>query len=219
MYDPPMDIAYRFGEPSKLYLNVTNRCTNRCGFCIRYHAEGVGGSSLWGGSEPDLDTLLAAVEAMRGPEPFREITWCGFGEPTYRLDLITAAAPYLRGVSRSIRLNTNGHACLIHGQDVIGELTAAVDDVSVSLNAPNRRRYLELCRPDPASLAATGSGAPEGQPGPRDFWEAMLDFLTRSPGHFRSVQASVVGAVLTPDEIEASRELARSLRVELFRVR
>jgi TatD family-associated radical SAM protein len=219
MYDPPMDIAYRFGDPSKLYLNVTNRCTNRCGFCIRYHADGVGGSSLWGGSEPDLDTLLTAVEAMRGPEPFREITWCGFGEPTYRLDLVTAAAPYLRGASRSIRLNTNGHACLIHGQDVLPELAAAVDDVSVSLNAPNRRRYLELCRPDTASVLATGTGAPEGQSGPRDFWEAMLDFLARSPGRFRSVQASVVGAVLTPDEIEASRELARSLGGELFRVR
>jgi TatD family-associated radical SAM protein len=221
MYDPAMDIAYRFGDPSKLYLNVTNRCTNRCGFCIRYHADGVGGSSLWGGSEPDLDALLTAVEAMRGSEPFREITWCGFGEPTYRLDLVTAATPYLRGASRSIRLNTNGHACLIHGRDVLGELTAAVDDVSVSLNAPNRRRYLELCRPDPASvaMATTGTGAPEGQPGPRDFWEAMLDFLARSPGRFRSVQASVVGAVLTPDEIEASRELARSLGVELFRVR
>jgi TatD family-associated radical SAM protein len=244
MYDPPMDIAYRFGDPSKLYLNVTNRCTNRCGFCIRYHADGVGGSNLWGGSEPDLDTLLTAVEAMRGPEPFREVTWCGFGEPTYRLDLITAAAPYLRGASRSIRLNTNGHACLIHGRDVLGELAAAVDDVSVSLNAPNRRRYLELCRPDSESVAATGSGAPEGQPvpegssanagqatiavtpgdpgresAPRDFWEAVLDFLTRSPGRFRSVQASVVGAVLSAEEIGASRELARSLGVELFRVR
>lgn len=239
-----MDIAYRFGDPSKLYLNVTNRCTNRCGFCIRYHADGVGGSSLWGGSEPDLDTLLTAVEAMRGPEPFREITWCGFGEPTYRLDLVMAAAPHLRGASRSVRLNTNGHACLIHGRDVLPELAAAVDDISVSLNAPSRRRYLELCRPDTASVGPAGPGAPEGQSGPegsrakagqaaiaadprdpshesmpRDFWEATLDFLARSPGRFRSVQASVVGAVLTPDEIEASRELARSLGVELFRVR
>jgi TatD family-associated radical SAM protein len=244
MYDPPMDIAYRFGDPSKLYLNVTNRCTNHCGFCIRYHADGVGGGSLWGGPEPGLDTLLAAVEAMRGPELFREITWCGFGEPTYRLDLVTAAAPHLRRASRSIRLNTNGHACLIHGRDVLAELAAAADDVSVSLNAPNRRRYLELCRPDPLSVAAAGTSAQGGQPGPegldgkagqatiaadprdpgresrpRDFWEAMLDFLARAPRRFRSVQASVVGAVLTPDEIEASRELAQSLGVELFRVR
>lgn len=219
MYDASMDIAYRFGDPSKLYLNVTNRCTNRCGFCIRYHADGVGDGSLWGGPEPGLDGLLAAVEAMRGPEPFREITWCGFGEPTYRLDLICAAAPHLRRAARSIRLNTNGHACLIHGRDVLQELAAAVDDVSVSLNAPNRGRYLELCRPDPASVTVPetdGTGEPQG---PRGFWESMLDFLARSPDRFRSVQASVVGAVLTPDEIEASHALARSLGVELFRVR
>ena len=251
-----MDIAYRFGDPSKLYLNVTNRCTNRCGFCIRYHADGVGDGNLWGGPEPDLDALLTAVEARRGSEPFHEITWCGFGEPTYRLDLVTAAAPHLRRASHSIRLNTNGHACLIHGRDVLPELAAAVDDVSVSLNAPNRRRYLELCRPDPASVAAAGTDAQEGHPGPegltgkadmegsegqasragqariaadprnlgiertpRDFWGAMLDFFARAPGRFRSVQASVVGAVLTPDEIEASRALAQSLGVELFRVR
>jgi TatD family-associated radical SAM protein len=217
-----MDIAYRFGDPAKLYLNVTNRCTNRCGFCVRYHADGVGDGSLWGGPEPDLDTLLVAVEAMHGAEPFREIIWCGFGEPTYRLDLVTAATPHLRRISRSIRLNTNGHACLIHGRDVLAELAAAVDDVSVSLNAPSRRRYLDLCLPDPSSVTAAataGTGNPGGQSGPRDFWEAMLDFLARAPGRFRSVQASVVGAVLTPDEIEASRELARSLGIELFRVR
>jgi TatD DNase family protein len=219
MYDPFMDIAYRFGDPSRLYLNATNRCTNRCSFCIRYHADGVGGGSLWGGPEPDLGTLLAAVEAMRGREPFREITWCGFGEPTYRLDLVTAAAVHLRRASRSIRINTNGHACLIHGRDVLGDLAAAVDDVSVSLNAPNRRKYLELCRSDPTSVAAVGIGAPGGQPGPPDFWEAMLGFLARAPAVFRGVQASVVGAVLTPDEIEGSRTLARALGVELFRVR
>jgi TatD family-associated radical SAM protein len=208
MYDPSMDIAYRFGDPSRLYLNVTNRCTNRCSFCIRNNADGVGDGSLWGGPEPGLDTLLAAVEAKHGREPFREIIWCGFGEPTYRLDLITAAAPHLHRAARSIRLNTNGHASLIHGRDALPELAAAVDDVSVSLNAPNLGRYLELCRPDP------GPRTP-----PDVFWKSMLDFLSASPSRFRSVQASVVGAVLTPDEIAASRQLARSLGVELFRVR
>ncbi len=212
MYDPPMDIAYRFGDPSRLYLNVTNRCTNRCGFCIRYHATGVGDGDLWGGTEPDLDALLAAVAARRGREPFREITWCGFGEPTYRLDLIVAAAPHLRRAAGSIRLNTNGHAGLIHGRDVLPELATAVDDVSVSLNAPNRERYLELCRPDPEAAPAERAPTP-------DFWEAMLDFLARSQGRFRSVQVSVVGSVLTPDEIEASRALALSLGVTRFRVR
>jgi TatD family-associated radical SAM protein len=239
-----MDIAYRCGDLSKLYLNPTNRCTNRCGFCIRYHADGVGDGLLWGGPEPDLEALLAAVEAKRGAEPFREITWCGFGEPTCRLDLITGAAIHLRRVASSLRLNTNGHACLIHGRDVLPELAAAVDDVSVSLNAPTRERYVELCRPDRTEVGPSGnpgasaseaqaeapkappdSAVPAGAavrlhaPTPGDFWDATLDFLARSVGRFRSVQASVVGAVLKPREITASRELARSLGVERFRVR
>jgi TatD family-associated radical SAM protein len=222
-----MDIAYRCGDLSKLYLNPTNRCTNRCGFCLRYHANGVGDGLLWGGPEPDLAALLAAVEAKRGAAPFSEITWCGFGEPTFRLDLITGASLPLRRVGQSIRLNTNGHACLIHGRDVLPELAAAVDDVSVSLNAPTRERYVELCRPDPAEAessrgqaAPTGAlSLPRGAPTPDEFWDATLDFLARSPGCFRRVQVSVVGAVLTPAEIEAAAALARSLGVDRFRVR
>jgi TatD family-associated radical SAM protein len=207
-----MDIAYRFGDASRLYLNPTNRCTNRCGFCIRDQRPGMGDGSLWGGPEPDLPELLSAVEAKRGPAPFLEVVWCGFGEPTYRLDLITGAEWRLRDLSRSIRLDTNGHACLIHGRDVLPELAAAVDDVSVSLNAPSRGRYLELCRPDPASVASHPAD-------PGGFWEATIDFLARSVGMFRSVQASVVGSELSDQEIESARTLALSLGVERFRVR
>ena len=102
---------------------------------------------------------------------------------------------------------------------MLPELAAAVDDVSVSLNAPNRRRYLELCLPDltsiEAGLCSAGVRASTGRVLGGD---AGLS-STRAPRHFRRVQASVVGAVLTPEEIEASRELARSLGVELFRVR
>lgn len=243
-----MDIAYRCGDLSKLYLNPTNRCTNRCGFCIRYHADGVGDGLLWGGPEPDLEAILAAVKAKCGAEPFREVIWCGFGEPTYRLDLITGASPHLRRVAQSIRLNTNGHACLIHGRDVLPELAAAVDDVSVSLNAPTRERYVELCRPEPREVGPTrgqaaaasvatagahvavpkapqdhavwaGTGILSRAPTPDDFWDMTLDFLARSVGRFRRVQASVVGAALESEEIEASRALALSLQVERFRVR
>jgi TatD family-associated radical SAM protein len=208
-----MDWTYHYGDPARLYLNVTNLCTNRCGFCVRYGVPGLGDGNLWGGPEPNLDELLRSIDARHGDRPLHEVVWCGFGEPTVRLDLITAAAPHLRARADSIRLNTNGHACLIHGRDVLPDLAAAVDEVSVSLNAPNRERYVELCAPDPRIL-----GRPDPPP-PEAFWDAMLDFLTRTPRHFRRVQASVVGAVLTEEEIEASRELARSLGVGAFRVR
>ena len=208
-----MEYSYRYGDPDRLYLNVTNHCTNRCPFCVRSHTHSLGGSVLWGGPEPDLKALKEAV-LSRGPlEDFNEFIWCGFGEPTYRLDLITEAADWLRSGGAKIRLNTNGHATLIHGRDVLPELAAAVDVVSVSLNAPNCQRYLELCLPDPGSLLGDAVRSPE------DFWKATLDFLALAPKYFKDVQASVVGFMLSPEEIEEARALAHSMGIDRFRVR
>jgi TatD family-associated radical SAM protein len=226
-----MDWTYHYGDPTRLYLNVTNRCTNRCGFCVRNGARGLGDGLLWGGPEPGQDALLRSIETRHGSSPLREIVWCGFGEPTFRLDLITGAADALRARAGVIRLNTNGHACLIHGRDVLPELAAAVDEVSVSLNAPDAQRYAELCLPDPAALGfgspgsgslgpgSSGSTAASQPESPGRFWDATIDFLTRAPRHFRRVQATVVGAVLAAAEIDACRALARSVGVEAFRVR
>lgn len=185
---------------------------------MRYGTDGLGGAILWGQGvvdEPDLDRLQDAVRARGSFEEFREFIWCGYGEPTFRLSLILQAASWLRSGGATIRLNTNGHACLIHGRDVLAELAQAVDQVSVSLNAPNRQRYAELCRPDPGAFPhPAGSATPETLA-----WEAMLDFLFRAPAYFESVQASVVGFALSKDEIESCRLLARSFGVTQFRVR
>jgi TatD family-associated radical SAM protein len=210
-----MEYAYRFGDPRRLYLNVTNRCTNDCSFCIRCKADGLGGAVLWGKEEPDFRMLKDAVMRHGGLEDFREFVWCGYGEPTFRLELIKEAAAWLRTHGAFIRLNTNGHACLIHGRDVLGELSGAVDMVSVSLNAPNRERYLELCRPDLSHFQAVAGRTVT----PEQLWDVMLDFLSRAPAFFPTVQASVVGSALAVEEIEQSRRLAHSLGVELFRVR
>jgi TatD DNase family protein len=210
-----LDYAYTYGDTRNLYLNATNRCTNRCSFCVRYRTKGLGGAVLWGDDEPDLEQLKAAVH-LRGPfEEIREFIWCGYGEPTFRLDLIREAAPWLRRAGARIRLNTNGHACLIHGRDVLVDLAPAVDEVSVSLNAPNCRRYLELCRPEPRFFAAAGGDASI----PELAWESMIDFLTRAPFYIAKVQASVVGFTLTSEEVESCRLLARSLGIKHFRVR
>jgi TatD DNase family protein len=206
-----MDRAYRFGDPERLYLNVTNRCTNRCGFCVRSHRSRLGDGLLRGEDEPDLDELLEAVEAKGGAHNFREIVWCGYGEPTIRLDLILAASPVLRAAGATLRLNTNGHACLIHGRDVLPELGRVIDRVNVSLNAPFAERYVELCRPDPTTV-------PDGC-APVVFWDATLDFLARAPAHFDEVQASVVGHTLDDDEIESCRELAAKIAGAPLRVR
>lgn len=210
-----MDYAYTYGDTGKLYLNATNRCTNRCSFCVRYRTEGLGDSILWGDDEPDLDRLMEGVYSHGLFEDFREFIWCGYGEPTFRLDLILDAAPRLRSSGATIRLNTNGHACLIHGRDVMPELARAVDEVSVSLNAPDRQKYLEVCRPDPRFFAAAAGEVPL----PEMAWDAMIDFLSRAPDYFKKVQASVVRHALKSGEIEACRLLAHSLGIRHFRVR
>jgi TatD DNase family protein len=204
-----MDYAYAYGDTQRLYLNATNRCTNRCSFCVRNYSKRLGGAYLWGGEEPGFKELRASVLARGSLSKISEFVWCGFGEPTFRLDLIGEAASWLRSEGAKIRLNTNGHACLIHGRDVLPELSKFVDEVSISLNAPNFRRYQELCMPDFSSSATA----------PDVFWKSLLDFLSRAPGFFKSVQASVVGFVLTEKEVEQCRELALSFGIELFRVR
>jgi len=208
-----MDWAYQYRDPETLYLNVTNRCTNRCSFCVRSRTARLGDGVLLGDDEPTLEELLAAVGNRGGPGRFSEIVWCGYGEPTIRLDLILTASPIFRAAEATVRLNTNGHANLIHGRDVLPELGAVVDRVNVSLNAPNEERYIELCRPDP-SVAAD-----EGITSPAVFWEATLDFLTRAPKYIEDVQASVVGHVLDEIEAEQCRRLAAELAGVPLRVR
>ena len=210
-----MDYAYRYGDRGRLYLNATNRCANRCVFCIRNRAGTFGAAELWGDHEPDFSMLQNAILQHGNLEDFTEFIWCGYGEPTFRLDLIAQAASWLRGRGANIRLNTNGQACLIHGRDVLPELGGAVDVVSVSLNAPTAARYLELCRPDPDAFPDPG----KIRAAPEIVWEAMLDFLHRAPEYFKMVQASVTGCSLTSKEIEQSRELAFSLGIKKFRIR
>ena len=60
-----------------------------------------------------------------------------------------------------IRINTNGHANLIHKRDIVPEIKGFIDAVSVSLNAQNAKLYEELSQPN---LDAKRS------------YEAMLDF-------------------------------------------
>jgi len=204
-----MEYAYTYGDSSCLYLNITNRCTNRCSFCVRNYSKGLGNAVLWGGNEPDLKDLRHAILARGSFTEVSEFIWCGFGEPAFRLDLIMESASWLRSNGAKIRLNTNGHGCLIHGRDILPDLSNALDEVSVSLNAPDFIRYNQLCKP-----AFGQSMLP-----PKAFWEATVDFLSRAPAFFKSVQASVVGISLTDEEVERSRELALSLGIEKFRVR
>ena len=159
-----------------LYLNVTNRCTNRCAFCAKNRSFEVKGHDLRLESEPTREEILAAVEGEGDLATWEEVVFCGFGEPLLRLDDVVSVARELRARgARRIRVNTDGLASLVHGRDVVAELEGVVDAVSVSLNAPDADTYERLCRP--------------GLPGA---YEAVLDFLRGAGERLPEATATVV---------------------------
>jgi TatD family-associated radical SAM protein len=144
---PAGTIAYRGG--GSLYLNLTNRCTSACAFCIRSWTDGVYGENLVLDHEPDVDEILRAIEFAFADEPAEEVVFCGFGEPTMRLDAVLAVTEWLRLRRIRSRLDTNGHGQLTNPDvDVPAALAAAgLDAVTVSLNAATPAEYDRVCRP------------------------------------------------------------------------
>ncbi|KYH42303.1 MAG: radical SAM domain protein [Candidatus Bathyarchaeota archaeon B26-1] len=143
-----MSVVYWLGD--RLYLNITNRCPNRCYFCIRNFADGVGGFNLRLKREPAVSEVIKALEEVVNRRFWAEVVFCGFGEPTERLDCILEVSRWLkRYFNIQVRLDTNGQGYLLNeGREVLRELKeAGVDKVSVSLNAHNEETYNAVCRP------------------------------------------------------------------------
>lgn len=131
-----------------LYLNITNRCSANCVFCIRDISDGVYGYNLRLSHEPTVDEIINDLKTL-DLSKYKEVVFTGFGEPTIRLDELLKVTRYLNERNIVVRLDTNGHAGLIHpDRNVISELKeAGLNAVSVSLNAESEELYNELCRP------------------------------------------------------------------------
>jgi GTP 3',8-cyclase len=136
---------------SSLYLNITNQCSNNCWFCIRNFKQGVGGFNLKHIHEPSPTEIFAELEAALTKQRWNEVVFCGFGEPTTRLDVLLDVARWLKthAPTLPLRLDTNGHGYVLNpGRDVAAELKAAgINSVSVSLNGHDAITYGENCRP------------------------------------------------------------------------
>ncbi len=141
--DEPERIAYEIRD--SLYINITNRCTNSCDFCVRAQTSFVKGHNLRLDAEPGVNDILSAVKS---PEKYKEIVFCGYGEPTLRLDVIKTVAGELKKRGVRIRVVTNGHGDIINKRPIACELKGLVDKISVSLNAENAARYDDLCKPE-----------------------------------------------------------------------
>jgi len=191
-------ISYR--AHGNLYLNITNRCSGDCVFCIRNFADGVYGYNLILSRDPSEEEIIAELESQ-DLSKFKEVVFTGLGEPTCRLDTVLHVTGWLHKKGMRVRLDTNGHAALLHpGRDVVAELkSAGLDAVSVSLNAESGERYDELCRP-----------AVEGA------YQALLDFTMNAIEAGIQTRMTVVGH--TGVDIEKCREIAAGLGAN-FKVR
>ena len=141
-FDPPR-IAYKL--KNALYLNVTIRCNADCIFCDRKGEAIVKGHNLKIEKEPDVEEVL---DAIGEPKNYEEIVFCGYGEPTIRLDVIKEVARWVKQKGGRVRLNTDGHGNVINHRNIVPELVGIVDSVSISLNSIDPAQYGELMRLD-----------------------------------------------------------------------
>lgn len=135
--------TYQIGD--NLYINLTNRCSNRCTFCVRNGKEEYEGHALWlKGGEPTVAQVTAEIG---DPKKYNEIVFCGFGEPTYKLAEMREICEYVHKNGGKTRLNTNGHGSVINGRNIAPELKNMLDGVNISLNAPSADEYDAVCLP------------------------------------------------------------------------
>ena len=198
-----MTITYEYEDA--LYVNLTNKCNCNCEFCLR-HGKAQGSiyteDSLWLEREPTRQEALDSF-LSRDVCSYREIVFCGYGEPTYRLDdllwLVDALKERFGAKLPPVRINTNGHANLINGRNVCPELQGRIHTLSISLNSTNAADYVALCHPIQGEVA----------------YQAMLDFAKESAAYVPEVILTIVDKDKTADEIEQCKAIANQLGVTL----
>jgi len=190
----------------KMYINLTNLCTCNCVFCIRDLNPTVEGVDMkLKNQRANADEVILEIQ-RRSDEIGSEVTFCGYGEPMLELESLIKIAKFIKinYPEVKIRVNTNGHANLVHKRDVISELRGLVDSFSVSLNASDARQYKEITRCSfPAEVGFNG----------------MLDFVKSAVQNgIKTYVSVVVGFENTDIDIDKCQEMAASLGA-ILRVR
>jgi TatD DNase family protein len=185
------EIVYRIRD--NLYLNITNRCTNRCSFCVRFSTDYVKGHNLRIPDEPSEEELK---DAISDPSRFKEVVFCGYGEPLLRFDIVKGLARWIKEMGGKVRINTNGHGNIIHGRNILPELRGIVDSLSISLDAQDEETYERICRP--VLKGAFG---------------AVISFISEARKYVPHVQATVVE--MEGVDIGRCRKIADGLGISL----
>lgn len=183
-----------------LYINMTNRCPCSCTFCLRQHGDSVYGSDpLWLEREPSVKEVCDSIDSWN-LNNFDEIVFCGYGEPTERLDDLLLVAKHIKdNYDIKIRINTNGLSDLIHNKKTAPMLKGLIDTVSISLNATNAEDYNKVVRPKFGIIS----------------YEAMKSFTKDCTNYVPNVIMTVVDVVTSKQEQNLAKEICDSLGATL----
>lgn len=182
----------------KLYINLTDRCTLACEFCPKIQGSmDVHEYDLLLLKRHSVEDYLAKLSDI---SHYKEIVFCGFGEPTLRLKALLEIATYCKKSAVRVRINTDGLGNLVNKKNILPELASCVDALSVSMNAQNEEIYNQHCLP-----ALKGS------------YHNMLDFLRLAPQYIKDTTATAIEGLEGVD-IEACEQQAKQLGVK-FRKR
>ncbi|RCK77646.1 MAG: putative deoxyribonuclease YcfH [Ignavibacteriae bacterium] len=174
--------TYVYKIRNSLYLNITLRCNADCWFCDRKGEALVKGYNLKIMKEPTSEEIISAIG---DPKKFEEIVFCGFGEPTIRLDVIKQVGSWIKQNGGKVRLNTDGHGNVINHRNIIPELVGIVDSVSISLNSIDPKQYGEMMRINPDI-----------------YFPAMVEFAKEAVKYIGNVTMTIVD-LTGADEIKA----------------
>ena len=196
-----MTILYKVHN--NLYVNLTNKCPCACTFCLRQTRDHMDDSGvLWLEKEPTADEVIADF-ANFNMDDYDEVVFCGFGEPTERIDVLLEVAAYVKKTyNKPTRINTNGLGNLVNGRDITPELKGLIDTVSISLNTPNKERYYELTR----SKFGIGS------------FDAMIDFAKEAVKYVPHVVMTTVATTITKEEEAECQRICDNIGVK-YRIR
>lgn len=194
--------TYLYALDGNLYVNLTNKCSNGCDFCVRNERESYYGHYLWlQHGDPTADKVMAAATSGQAGSlaQYKEAVFCGFGEPTYKMSEMLQLCDFFHARGLKTRLNTNGQGNLINKRDITPDLKDKIDLVNVSLNASCAEKYQPICR------SQFGESA----------FAAIVEFAKSCRKNGVNCRFSIVDCI-GEEEIEACKRLAESVHVPLY---
>ncbi|AOE49833.1 TatD family nuclease-associated radical SAM protein [Kangiella sediminilitoris] len=180
--------VYWYEIRNSLYMNVCNRCTLRCQFCPKTQGcNQVHQYDLSLGKQPSANEVIESLPDLLG---YKEVVFCGYGEPTLRLKVLVEIARYCKKFGIKTRLNTDGLGNLVHKRDIVPELAEVIDSVSISLNAQNAELYGKHCKPQLKSA-----------------YYGVHQFIRRAVNYFNEVRVTAIEG-LDGVDINECKEIA-----------